>query len=70
MDGIRNISFSLNPKSAKTYQLMGTAVFTQIPYLYASILIAGYQFSLIRMYHDIVDGRAVVVVALYASRTG
>lgn len=47
---------------------MGTAVFTQIPYLDTSVLITRDQLSLIRMDYDVVNRGSVVVIALYTSR--
>lgn len=61
---------SLDPirNDCTTYEFMSTAVLPKIPNLHASILVTRYQFALIRMDHDIVDRRAVIVVALYAGR--
>jgi hypothetical protein len=42
-------------RDGKTYELMSASVLRQIPLFDPARLVAGYQFTLVRVYDDIVD---------------
>lgn len=49
---------------------MGALVFAQVPYADVAAAVAGDEFPLVRVDDDVVDGEAVVVVALHARAAG
>lgn len=49
---------------------MGALVFAQVPYADVAAAVAGNEFPLVRVDDDVVDGEAVVVVALHARAPG
>jgi hypothetical protein len=48
---------------------VGTLVFAEVPYPNITRLVAGNEFALVRVDNDVVDGRAVGVVALDHARS-